>query len=299
MNRDAQRTVAVLLARELFGATGSPPRMSLSAEGAYFDDYDRPRHGEAAYPRGEGAFLALDALGLLPPDVADWRQRFEVAGRGWSVGPSPDAEQKALVERHLDRLAASLAAATGTESRRALVGRMAAAFAMYLHTGLMRPEEASRWGERLEESLGTTVEEFERFEVGGLDPDELYELDELGEAEPRSPGAVLRVVPAVPARHDGLCITAVALHARGLELHWHELREGAIDPDDSLVPLGFQVSDDVGTDYAPFHSGGAHVTERDGVFAVMGHSTCTTAVPERATELRVVRGASQWRIPLG
>lgn len=299
MNRDAQRAVAVLLARELFGATGSPPRMSLSEEGAYLDDYDRPRPGEGAYPRGEGAFLALDALGLLPPDVADWRQRFEVAGRGWSVGPSPDAEQKALAERHLDRLAASLAAAADTQTRQALVGRMNAAFAIYLNTGLIRPEEASRWGERLEQALGTTVDEFKRFEVTGLDRNELDELDEIGEAEPRSIGAAVRVVPAEPARHDGLCVTALALHEHGFELHWHELREGAIEGHESLVTGGLQASDDVGTRYPPLHWGGAQATERDGVFAVVGHSTCTTAVPERASELRVARGTSQWRIPLG
>jgi hypothetical protein len=299
MNRDVQQTVAVLLARELFGATGSPPRLSLSAEGAYLDDYDPRGGGEEASPQGEGVLLVLDALGLVPPDVAEWRQRFEVARRRWSGGPSPDSEQKALAERHLDRLVVALAAATDTDSRQGLLGRINAAFAMYLHTGLVQPDEASRWGKHVEEALGATVEEFERFEVGGLDPDELAELDELDEAASSSIGPVVRVVPAEPARHDGLCITAVALHARGLELHWHELRQGPVDPNDSVVATDLEASDDVGTRYPPLHSGGAHATERDGVLAVVGHSECTTAVPEGATELRVARGASQWRIPLG
>jgi hypothetical protein len=299
MNRDVQQAVAVVLARELFAATGSAPRLSLSAEGAYLDDYDRRGHGEEALPQGEAAFLVLDALGLVPPDAAQWRQRFEVARRGWSGVPSPDAEQNALAERHLERLAAALAAATDTEGRQRLLGRINAALAMYLHTGLVRPEVASRWGERVEEALGATIEEFERFEVGGLDRDELAELEDLDEAEPRSIGAVVRVVPAEPVRHDGVCITAVALHARGLELHWHELREGPVDPNDGLVASGFKASDDVGTDYRPFDSGGAHATERDGVFAVVGESACSTAVPEGASELRVARGAARWRIPLG
>jgi hypothetical protein len=299
MNRDAQQAVASVLARGLFGATGSPPRAPLSAGGVFLDDYDRRGPGADAPPYGEGALLTLEALGLLPPDDAEWRQRFEVARRGWSVGPSPDAEQQALAERHLDRLTGALAAATGTEARRALLDRMNAAFALYLHLGLARPDEAARWGERVEEALGRTVEAFERVEVGGLDLDELYELDEPGDAASSSTGAVVRVVPAEPARHDGLCITAVALHERGFELHWHELREGPFDPNDSLEMSDLEASDDVGTDYAVFHSGGAYLTERDGAIAVVGESTCITAVPEGASELRVARGTSEWHIPLG
>jgi hypothetical protein len=84
----------------------------------------------------------------------------------------------------------------------------------------------------------------------GLDP---AELDEPGGEEPAPLGAALRVVPAEPARHDGLCVTAVVLHEHGFELHWHELREGPFDPDESDA-RGFEATDDVGTEYRSFDS---------------------------------------------
>jgi hypothetical protein len=295
MSPHVPRLVDVVLTKQLFGATGSAPQLSLSAEGAYLDDYDREGLEREVFPYGEGALLAIEALGLLPAsEAAEWRQRFELARAGWSTGPHAGPEQKRPAEEHLDSLARSLADAPDTESRSALVDRFNAAFALYLHTGLERREDALRWGERLERALGRTVEEFELVEVAGLDP---AELDEPGTAEPTPLGAALRVVPAEPARHDGLCVTAVALHEHGLELHWHELREGPYDPDESDAH-GFEAADDVGTGYRSFDSGGSSWSERDGAFAVIGHSICRTAVPEVARELRISRRAARWLIPL-
>jgi hypothetical protein len=105
-------------------------------------------------------------------------------------------------------------------------------------------------------------------------------------------------VPANPARHNGLCVTAVVLHEHCLELHWHELREGPFDPDESNARR-FEATDDVGTEYTPFDSGGSSWSERDGVFAVVGHSICRTAVPEGASELRISTRAARWLILLG
>ena len=296
MNAELRRTVEVILTKKLFGATGSAPQVSLSAEGAYLDDYDRAASGREAYEYGEGALLAIEALGLLPAsEAAERRQRFEVAQGGWSTGPSSGGDERRLAEKHLERLAHSLAVATDTESRSELLGRFNASFALYLQTGLERREDASRWGARIEEALGRTVEEFELVEVAGIDPEELYEP---GYAEPTPMGAVLRVVPAEPARHDGLCVTAVALHEHGFELHWHELREDPFDPDESDMRR-FEATDDVGTEYPSFDSGGSSWSERDGVFAVIGHSICRTPVPDDASELRISRGAAQWLVPLG
>jgi hypothetical protein len=295
MSAHVRRTVEVVLTKELFGATGSAPQVSLSAEGAYLGDYDREGPEREVFPYGEGALLVIEALGLLPAsEAAEWRQRFELARTGWSMGPLASPEQKRLAEEHLDSLAGSLAVAPDTESRGALLDHFNSAFALYLQTGLEGREDASRWGERLERALGRTVEEFELVEVAGLD---LAKLDEPGGEEPAPLGAALRVVPAEPARHDGLCVTAVALHKHGFELHWHELREGPFDPDESDAG-GFEATDDVGTEYPWFDSGGSSWSERDGVFAVIGHSICRTAVPDGASELRISRRAARWLIPL-
>jgi hypothetical protein len=295
MTAQPERAVEVVLTKALFSATGSAPQLSLSAEGAYLDDYDREGLEREVFSYGEGALLAIEALGLLPAsEAAEWRRRFELARTSWSTGPLAGPEQKRLAEEHLDSVARSLAGAPDTESRSAMLDRFDAAFSLYLHTGLERPEDASRWGERLENALGRTVEEFELVEVAGLDP---AELDEPGGKEPPPIGAALRVVPAEPARHDGLCVTAVALHEHGLELHWHELREDPFDPDESDTRR-FEANDDVGTEYSSFDSGGSSWSERNGVFAVIGHSICRTAVPGVASELRIARGAARWRIPL-
>jgi hypothetical protein len=295
MNAQAERAVDIVLTKELFSATGSPPGLSLSAESPYLGDYDREGAGRQTHPYGEGTLLAVEALGLLSSDEAsEWRQRFGLAQTGWSTGRVAAAEQNRLAEEHLGSLARSLVGAADTESRSALLDRFNAGFALYLHTGLERPEDASRWGERLERALGRTVEEFELVEVAGLDPAELYEP---GGEEPAPLGAVLRVVPAEPARHDGLCVTAVAMHENGLELHWHELREGPFDPHESDTS-SFEGADDVGTEYPSFDSGGSSWSERNGVFAVIGHSICRRAVPEGASELRISRRAARWLIPL-
>jgi hypothetical protein len=296
MNGHVHHAVAVLLAGELLGVTGSAPHVSLSAESAYLDDYGRRARGRKAYANCEGALLAIEALGLFTPsETAEWRQRFEVAGHGWSVGPEADAAQRVLAEQHLESLTGSLGAATDTGTRKALLDRLNAAFRLYLQTGLVRPEDASTCGERVEQAVGQTVEEFE-LELAGIDPEE---LDEPGGGEPRSIGAVLRVVAAEPARHDGLCVTAVVLHEQGFELQWHELRESSFEPDDRFETSGFEVADDIGTEYPTIHSGGASWSERKGVFAVLGQSTCTTPVPHGASELRIARGPAQWLIPLG
>ena len=110
-------------------------------------------------------------------------------------------------------------------------------------------------------------------------------------------GQPLRVVPAEPARHDGLCVTAVALRESGFELHWHMLREGGFHPDEDDAH-GFDASDDLGTRYPSFDSGGSTATEYGGRFAVIGHSNCRAAIPEGASELRISRRAARWLIPL-
>jgi hypothetical protein len=297
MSPHVRPTVEVVLTKELFGATGSAPQLSLSAEGAYLGDYDREGPAREVFPYGEGALLAIEALGLLPAsEAAEWRQRFELARTGWSTGPGAGPEQRRLAEEHLDSLASSLAVAPDTESRGALLDRFNAAFALYLHTGLERPEDAPRWGERLERALGRTVEEFELVEVAGLDPAELHEP---GGAEPAPLGAALRVVPAEPARHGGLCVTAVALHEHGFELHWHELREGPDDSDYDFEMHRFDTADDLGTEYPAFDSGGASGTGHEEIRAVIGHSICRKPVAENASELRISRGAGHWLIPLG
>jgi hypothetical protein len=295
MNAQPKRAVDIVLTKELFSATGSPPHLSLSAESSYLGDYDREGAGRQTHRYGEGTLLAVEALGLLSPDRAsEWRQRFGVAQTGWCTGPVAATEQKGLAEEHVDSLTRSLAGTCDIETRSVLLDRFNAAFSLYLYTGLARREDASRWGERLEKALGRTVEGFELVELGGLDPAELVEP---GGEEPAPMGRPLRVVPAEPARHDGLCVTAVALHERGFELHWHMLREGEFHPDEDDTQ-GFDATDDLGTGYPSFDSGGSTSTQYGGRFAVIGHSSCRAAVPDGASELRVAKGTGRWLIPL-
>jgi hypothetical protein len=298
-------SVAAMLCRELSGAAGGPPRVKLSAEEPLLDGYvGGGRGARSPYPYGQGMLLALETLGLLSSEqTAAWRRCFDLAAMGWSPGPAAGSEQRELADDHLRRLVASLHEATDRDARRALLDRLNGAFCLCLQTGLVHPADAPVWGKRVEEALGETLAQFERAEAEeGLDPDDLAEFDEpqdlhepeFGPSEPM--GALLRVVPAEPARHEGLCVTAVALHEGGFEVHWHRLGKDPYDRDDSLDGVRFEATDDLGTEYRATGTGGSFgsYSERTGPVVALGHSACSPAVPENARELRIRRAASEW-----
>ena len=245
--------------------------------------------------------MALDTVGLLTSEqTAVWSRCFELAAEGWSPGPAAGREQRQLAEDHLRRLVASLHEASDRPARRALLDRLNGAFSFCLQTGLVDPADAREWGARVEEALGETVEQFETAEAEeGLDPDEFsvpQDVDEPEVAPPESMGALVRVVPAEPARHEGLCITAVALHQGGFEIHWHALGKESHDPDGVFSGEQFEAIDDLGTEYRATGAGGASGSfiEGQGTFAVLGRSECAPAVTEGARELRIRRAGSEW-----
>jgi hypothetical protein len=295
-------SVAAMLCRELSGAAGGPPGVKLSGEDPLLDGYvPGGRGARSPYPYGRGMLLALETLGLLTSEqAAAWTRRFDLAAEGWSPGPAAGREQRQLAEEHLGRLVASLHEAADRPARRALLDRLNGAFSFCLQTGLVDPADGREWGARVEEALGETVEQFETAEAeGGLDPDEFSEPQDVQEPElstPESMGALVRVVPAEPARHEGWCITAVALHQRGFEIHWHALGNEPYGPDGSLDVEPFEATDDLGTEYRATGAGGSagSYSERQRTFAVLGQSDCAPAVPEDARELRIRRAGSEW-----
>jgi hypothetical protein len=295
-------SVAAMLCRELSGAAGGPPLVKLSAEDPFLDGYVASgRVARSQYPYGQGMLLALETLGLLTSEqTAAWSRRFDLAAEGWSPGPAAGREQRDLAEDHLRRLVASLHEATDTHAHRALLDRLNGAFSFCLQTGLVDPTDAPEWGTSVEEALGETLEQFETTEAEeGLDPDELSELQDVDEPEfrpPESMGALVGVVPAEPARHEGWCITAVALHQRGFEVHWHALGNEPYGPDGSLDVERFEAADDLGIEYRATGAGGSFssYSERQGTFAMLGQSDCAPTVREGARELRVRRAGSEW-----
>jgi hypothetical protein len=300
-----QVSVDAMLCRELSGVAGGPPRVKLSAEDPLLNGYVAGGRGaRSPYPYGQGMLAALETLGLLTStQTAAWSRRFDLAAEGWSPAPAAGGEQRQLANDHLRRLVASLHEATDRHARRALLDRLNGAFCFCLQTGLVDPAEAPEWGTRVEEALGETLEQFETAEAEEKldpdDPDELSEPQDLHEAEfkPREPmGALVRVIPAEPARHEGWCVTAVALHEGGFEVHWHTVGEEPYDPDGSLNGERFEATDDLGTEYRATGAGGSFSSygERNGPFAVLGQTECAPAVPDGARELRIRRAASEW-----
>ena len=298
-------SVAALLCRELSGAAGGPPRVKLSAEDPLLDGYVVGGRGaRRPYPYGQGMLLALEALGLLASEqTAAWSRRFDLAAGGWSRGPAAGSDQRQLADEHLRGLVASLREATDKDARRELLDRLNGAFFFCLQTGLVGPADAPEWGASVEGALGVTIEQFEAAEAEeGLDPDEADEFSapqDLDEPEPRRPepmGALVRVVPAEPARHEGWCVTAVALHEGGLEIHWHALGKEPYEPDDSVDGEQFEATDDLGTEYRATGAGGSFssYSERQRSFAALGQTACAPAVPDGARELRIRRAASEW-----
>jgi hypothetical protein len=248
--------------------------------------------------------LALETLGLLTLEqTAAWSRRFELAGEGWSPGPAAGSEQRWLADDHLRRFVGSLREATDRHARRALLDRLNGAFCFCLQTGLVDPADAPEWGTSVQEALGETLEQFETAEAGERldadDPDEFSEPQDVDEPDFRPPepmGALVRVVPAEPARHEGLCVTAVALHEGGFEVHWHTLGMEPYDPDGGLYGERFEATDDLGTEYRATGAGGSFssYSERNGSFVALGQTGCAPAVPEGARELRIRRAASEW-----
>jgi hypothetical protein len=302
-------SVAAQLCRELSGAAGGPPRVKLSAEDPLLDGYvPAGRGARRPYPYGQGMLLALETLGLLTSEQnAAWSRRFELAAEGWSPGPAAGSEQRRLAGDHLRRLVASLGEATDTPARRALLDRLNGAFCFCLQTGMLDPADAPHWGRSVEQALGETVEQFETAEAEEAldlhDRDEFSEPPDLHEPEFRPPepmGAAVRVVPVEPARDDGLCVTAVALHEGGFELHWHSLGKAPYDADDNLYGEPFEATDDLGTEYRATGTGGSSCSysERNGPFATLGQTGCAPAIHEGARELRIRRAASEWVVRL-
>jgi hypothetical protein len=304
---DAPQPVAVaaLLCRELSGAAGGPPRVRLSAEDPLLDGYVAGGRGaRRPYPCGQGMLLALEALGFLPSEqAAAWRRRFDLAAEGWSPGPAAGSDQRRLADDHLRQLLAALRAATDRHARRALLDGLNGAFCFCLQTGLVDAADAPEWGMRVEEALGETIEQFEAAAAEEAldreDLDEFSEPQDLQETEftpPEPMGSLVRVVPAEPARHEGWCVTAVALHEGGFEVHWHLLGNEPYHPDDSAYDERFEATDDLGTQYRATGAGGSYSThsERARTFAAFGRTECAPAVPEGAGELRIRRAASEW-----
>jgi hypothetical protein len=252
--------------------------------------------------------LALEALGLLSSDqAAAWRRRFELAAEGWSPGPAASSEQRQLADAHLRRLVGSLREATDTPARRGLLDRLNGAFCLCLQTGLVDPADAPDWGTRVEQALGQTLEQFESAEADeGLAREELQDFpepqdpDEPGFKAPEPMGAAVRVVPAEPARHEGLCVTAVALHEGGFEVHWHSHGEQRHDPDGGLTDEGFEATDDLGTEYRSSGAGASFgsYSEPNGPYLTLGETECAPAVPKDARELRIRWVDYEWVVRL-
>jgi hypothetical protein len=218
-------------------------------------------------------------------------------GERWRPGPPAPPEEARRAEVHLEALLSELAEAAQTPDRVGLVDRFHGAFTLFLQTGMVAPEVAADWAARLQRALGRTIDDLD-LEHLGVDLDDLGDYED--EADPvEEPGAVLRVVPALPARHDGVCVTAIALRERGFDVYWHALRHDGADElePDELGPE--RASDDLGTEYRELMDGGAGWSGRDGPFAVCGESRCPTSVPAGARELRLAKGEAEWVVPLG
>jgi hypothetical protein len=290
------RIVEVVLADELFATTGSSPQLMLDSERPRLGAFERAPGERDGVLTGEGAILALQTLGLLTPaEAAEWTRRFAIAVEGWRPGPTAPGSQVERAEDHLEQVLGELKAAPDTPSRATQLDRFEGAFALCLQAGLVQPAAARHWGERLEQALGKDLEDFE-LEQEGIDPDDDdYDLDEPLRNEL---GASLRLVPALPARHDGVCVTAVELNENGFRIHWHALLEGPADdlePDD-IGPV--RVVDDIGTEYERIIPNGCTWTGHSGICAVKGESRCMTPVPDDATELRLLDGDAGWTVRL-
>ena len=286
------RLADALLAERLLGVTGSIPTVRLDPERPRLDGFADPPGTRSTSRYGEGALLAVETLGLLSSDeVAEWKRRLVVAREGWHAGEPATRERAQRAASHLEAALDELKAVVGTPARAAALERFEGAFALCLQTGLVSPSDASDWGKRLERALGKTLEEFD-WEQAGLEPDDDWYV---GEATRIEPGPLLRVVPALPARHNGLCVTALALHENGFGVHWHALREDP-DQDEEFGPQ--EAIDDRGTEYGEVTAGGYGWTGYDGVVAITGESRCMTPVPGQATRLTLRKGDAEWIVPL-
>jgi hypothetical protein len=289
------RAAWALLATELFHATGSTPRPLLAAARGYLGSGVVRYEDEAGAEPGEGALLVVEVLGLIGPEqAAEWRRRFAIAAKSWLPGPPADAAQAAPAATYIERLVTELGDAPDTPRRAEALKRLEGAVAVYVQAGLVEPRAVTRIASAVERAMGLPIEDFE-LEQAGIEPWELEE--DANEARP--PGVVQRVVPAVLERHDGVCVTAVALRERGFTVHWHARVEGAAsDPIESGDLGWFKANDDLGTDYARVSMSGASWSPREGVYAVHGESSCGTSVPGSARELRLTRASGRWLIPL-
>jgi hypothetical protein len=289
------RFADVVLVRELASVTGSIPPIQLDSEAPRIGSFADPPGDPSPSRHGEGALLALETLGLLSGDeAADWRSRFAIVSEGWHAGRPQAGERVERAASHLTRLLDDLKGASGTPARVAALDRFEAAFALCLYSGLVSADDAAAWGERLERALGKDLEDFD-LEQMGVTPDD----EEWDGWTPYRPGALLRVVPALPERHAGLCITAVELHENGFCVHWHALRDGPDpDPHDQEEFGPGHAEDDLGTTYAPIMDGGHGWTGHRGVVAITGDSRCATPVPDAATRLTLRKDDAEWVVPL-
>lgn len=296
MTDTVRRVVDLMLADELFGATGSAPDISL---GSGFPLPRSPRSETATEPQphGEGTVRMLTALGLLEAAAADeWLARLAIAREGWHQAPAASREQTRLAETFMRLLTERLRSTDDTAERETLLDQLSGAFGLYLQAGLLAPQDEPTWSAHIEDALGKTVEDFELFDVHGLDPDE---LDAPTGEEHDYPGQFLALMPAELARYDGLCITAAELHTNSFTLHWHLITSGTFKSDDSFTMGELEIADDIGTEYADVMPGGAGWSERaEGPYAVIGVTRCDTPVPDRARELRISKDKAAWRIPL-
>jgi hypothetical protein len=286
------RLADVVLADRLLGVTGSIPAVRLDPKLPRIGRFADAPGGPSPSRYGEGALLALETLGLLSSDeAAEWRRRLAVAREGWHAGEPAAGERAERAAGHLGAALDELEGAAGTPARAASLERFQGAFALCLQTGLVSPSDAAEWGERLERALGKTLEDF-AWEQAGLEPDDDWYV---GEATRIDHGPLLRLVPALPARHNGLCVTALALHENGFRVHWHALRDGP-DADEEFGPQA--AVDDLGTQYEEILADGCGWAGYDGVVAITGESRCMTPVPDRATQLTLRKADAEWIVPL-
>ena len=113
------------LTRSLSESMGSVPSVAIASEGVFVsgsgDEDLGPWSGQ---PQGDGAVLALEALGAISAgEVAHWLRRLELARA--AEPPAPDPELAAAAARHLEELRS-----------RDDMPRLSAAAGLFTHAGL-------------------------------------------------------------------------------------------------------------------------------------------------------------------
>lgn len=223
----------------------------------------------------EGRLLAMEYVGAITPaEGADWRERLREASAATSSTHRPVSEEvRRRAVSHLERLAAGAASEPAVSYAAALSSVLA-----YERVGVLSPDEAFTWRERLRAQMG-------------LEP----------ERPPLCSRRDLRAVHAGPVRrYQGVRIASVEFYADGVVLRWHRAQpwRDSSDPPriwsridqetegaDRVTPTA--LTDDIGTRYMVGRVRSELGTNGGGWLVRLGSSSFTPAVPPAARRLRV------------